>query len=150
MKNKMIFLLCTTIIFLAVSFTSDNSLDITTNPEKKGIEKTIEMYFEGWLKGDTTMIGTAMHGTCQLKNIKEEDVVIYDRSTYLGFFKPRPKLENSEGRILNIDITGPIAAAKVELETPKRLFTDYFNLLKLNNQWYIVDKISTSIEKQTK
>jgi len=150
MKNKMIFLMCTTIIFLAVSFTSNNNPEMTTNSEKAEIEKTIEMYFDGWLTGDTTKIGTAMHRTCQLKNIKEEDVVIYNRSTYLSFFKPRPKLENAGGKILSIDITGPIASSKVELETPKRLFTDYFNLMKLEDQWYIVDKISTSVSKETK
>lgn len=112
------------------------------------IKSTIDNYFEGWLTKDTSKIGMAMHATCQLKNIKEEDVVIYDRATYLGFFKPGPRRENSSGRIINIDVTGPIAAAKVEIETPKWFYTDYFNLMKLKEQWYIVDKISTSVAKE--
>ena len=111
------------------------------------IEKTINLYFEGWMTGDTSKIGTAMHATCQLKNIKEGEVVIYDRSTYLGFFKPRPRRENAGGKIIQVDITGPIAAAKIEINTPKRVFIDYFNLMKLDEQWYIVDKISTNWEK---
>ncbi|MBK8429451.1 MAG: nuclear transport factor 2 family protein [Lewinellaceae bacterium] len=37
--------------------------------------------------------------------------------------------------------------AKYELETPKALFTDYFNLIKTNEGWFIVDKISTRVDK---
>ena len=150
MNNKMNNFLAAIILVLTLSCAADKNDNISLNPETKEIEKTIEMYFDGWLTGDTTKIGTAMHSTCQLKNIKDEDVVIYNRATYLSFFKPRPKLENAGGKILAIDITGPIASAKVELETTERLFTDYFNLMKLNNQWYIVDKISTNVSKVEK
>jgi len=120
---------------------------IEKSPDTALIEQTIGNYFDGWISNDASKIGTAMDITCQLKNIKEDKVVIYDRATYLGFFKPGPPKENAFGKILSIDITGPIAAAKIELETPKRLYTDYFNLMKLKDQWFIVDKISTSVAK---
>lgn len=120
---------------------------VDAQEDRKGIEKTLGMYFDGWLTGDTTLIGEAMHSTCHLKNIKEGKVAVYDRSTYLGFFKPRPRIKNAEGRIIDINITGPAAAAKIELETEKRIFTDYFNLLRLDGRWYIMDKISTFVQK---
>jgi len=135
-------------LLLFISCASEVAPTPKDNPEKAAIEQTIEMYFDGWLTGDTTKIGTAMHSTCQLKNIKDDGVVIYDRAKYLSFFKPRPKLENAGGKILDIDITGPIASAKVELETAERLFTDYFNMMKVNGQWYIVDKVSTNVQKE--
>ncbi len=112
--------------------------------EKEKITKTIEMYFEGWMTGDTTKIGSAMHRTCQLKNIKNDDVIIYDRATYLGFFKPRERRKNAGGRIVSINVTDEIAAAKCEIHTQDRLYTDYFNMMKLKDQWYIVDKIAIS------
>jgi hypothetical protein len=117
------------------------------NQEKVLLEKTIQTYFDGWMTGDTIKIGKAMHLTCQLKIIKDNQVTEYDRKTYLKGFKLRPKLENSQGRIINIDITGNVASAKCEIETPQRLFTDYFNMMKLNGEWYIVDKIATNILK---
>jgi hypothetical protein len=117
------------------------------NQEKVLLEKTIQTYFDGWMTGDTIKIGKAMHLTCQLKVIKDNQVVEYDRKTYLKGFKPRPKLENTLGRIVNIDITGNVASAKCEIETPERMFTDYFNMMKLNGEWYIVDKIATNILK---
>jgi hypothetical protein len=115
--------------------------------EKVLLEKTIQTYFDGWMTGDTIKIGKAMHLTCQLKVIKDNQVAEYDRKTYLKGFKPRPKLENTQGRIINIDITGNVASAKCEIETPERMFTDYFNMMKLNGEWFIVDKIATNILK---
>ena len=44
--------------------------------------------------------------------------------------------------------TENIASAKCELETGKALFTDYFNLVKTNDGWFIVDKVSTRVDKK--
>ena len=118
--------------------------------EKKLIKQTIEMYFDGWLTGDTLKLGKAMHLSCNLKNIKDNQVIIIDRKNYLSRFKIRPKLANAKGRIVEINSTGIIASAKCEIETAERIFTDYFNMMKLNGEWFIVDKISTNIEKLKK
>ncbi len=142
--NKKIILIILAILF---SFSIAQAQEKATDHEL--ICGTIDMYFEGWLTGDTTKLGKAMHQTCQLKNIKNGEVLVIPRPTYLGFFKPRPRRENSEGRIVSINVTeGKIGSAKVELETPKRLFTDYFNLMKIKGHWVIVDKISTSVAKE--
>ncbi len=116
----------------------------------KAIEGVIQNYFDGWLTGDTALIGSAMHSTCNLKFVREGKIDSRDRERYLSGFKPRPHLENAEGRILSIDITRTAAEAKIELETEKRLFTDYFNLLKEGDRWYITDKVSTNISKEEK
>ena len=110
--------------------------------------KVIQNYFDGWLTGDTTLVGSAMHATCNLKYVKDGKISKRNRTEYLSGFKPRPRLENAEGRILSIDITRTAAEAKVELETENRLFTDYFNLLKEEDRWYITDKVSTNISKK--
>jgi len=112
--------------------------------EKALITNTIETYFEGWMTGDTSKLGEAMHATCQLKNVKDDTVLVFDRATYLGFFKLRPRRKNSGGKIIEIDVTGNIASAKCEIETPERLYTDYFHLMKIKDQWYIIDKSATS------
>ena len=110
--------------------------------------KVIQNYFDGWLTGDTTLVGSAMHSTCNLKYVRDGKISKRNRTEYLSGFKPRPRLENAEGRILSIDITRTAAEAKVELETENRLFTDYFNLLKEEDRWYITDKVSTNISKK--
>jgi hypothetical protein len=124
------------------------SVRLSAQPEERAlIKKTIDLYFDGWMTGDTTKVGKVMHSTCHLKFIRDNAIVVIDRNSYLSRFKLRPKSDSTFGRILSIDITGNIASAKCEIETPERLFTDYFNMMKLNDEWVIVDKISTSVQK---
>lgn len=134
-------------LFLIVSLSSQISAQ-DASVEHRAIQDVIQNYFDGWLTGDTTLIGSAMHATCHLKFINNGKVDVRSRTAYLSNFKPRPRLENAEGRIIEINITRTAAAAKVELETATRLFTDYFNLLKDGDRWYITDKVSTNITKE--
>ena len=138
--NKLKFLTFILLTFLSFELSAQKK-------EKELIEQTIEIYFDGWMTGDTLKIGKVMHNTCNLKTVKDNEVIVIDRKSYLSRFKLRPKLENSFGKIISIDITGRIASAKCEIEIPERIFTDYFNMIKLNDEWYIVDKISTNILK---
>jgi len=115
--------------------------------EKASIESTIQLYFDGWMTGDTTKVGKAMHSTCHLKVYREGIFKDISRADYLKGFKPRKKEEGTSGRIKSIDFVGNIASAKCEIETPKAIFTDYFNMIKIGEVWYIVDKISTKVDK---
>ncbi len=149
MKSFTLFLFLFSLVYFSCGQKVLPQQTSVNNPQDEAlIRSTIGDYFEGWMTGDTTKIGSAMHATCQLKNIKDGGVIIFDRATYLGFFKPRPRRENSGGKIIDINITGNIAAAKCEIDTPKRLYTDYFNMMKLGERWYIVDKIAASVLKE--
>ncbi|MVT08178.1 serine hydrolase [Chitinophaga tropicalis] len=115
--------------------------DIST--ERQQIEKTIELYFDGWATGDTTRIGKAMHVSCHLKNYRDGKFTEYTRNQYLALFKPHPRPQSLQTRIVSLNITNNMGSAKVEISTAKELFTDYFNLMKTNEGWVIADKVST-------
>jgi len=137
-----------TISFLqCTNIEEDEIIPLIKSEDHLAIEKVIQNYFDGWLTGDTTLVGSAMHETCNLKFVRDGKIDRRDRKQYLSGFKPRARLENAEGRIISINITRTAAEAKIELETEKRLFTDYFNLLKEGERWYITDKVSTNISK---
>ncbi len=140
MKTRNFLYLITALLF----FFNTNAQD----KEKDLIKETIQTYFDGWMTGDTLKLGKAMHSSCNLKIIKDNTVLVIDRKTYLSRFKLHPKTPNTEGKIIDINITKNIASAKCEIQTPERLFVDYFNMMKLNKEWYIVDKISTNFEKK--
>jgi aldose sugar dehydrogenase len=110
--------------------------------EFQQIEKTIGWYFEGWGIGDTTLVGKAMHSTCHLKFYRDGKFTDISRNDYLARFKPQKKPDSLIIRIVSLDITENTAAAKTEIVLPKFIFTDYFNLIKTNEGWFIVDKIS--------
>jgi len=150
MKNFFFALICLFCLTQCAEKQVDTATIDTKTPDHLAIEKVIQNYFDGWLTGDTTLVGSAMHKSCHLKFVRDGKVAMRNRTQYLSGFKPRPRLENAEGRIISIDITRTAAEAKIELETEKRLFTDYFNLLKEGERWYITDKVSTNIAKEGK
>jgi hypothetical protein len=51
---------------------------------------------------------------------------------------PMPKRQE---RITSVDITGTSAVARIELEYPEQMLTDYMSLVKYNGEWRIVNKI---------
>lgn len=115
--------------------------------ELQQIETTIGWYFDGWGTGDTTRLGKAMHSTCHLKSFRDGKFTDMTRAEYLSRFKPRAKPDSLFTRIVAVDITGNIASAKTEIDTGKDVFTDYFNLIKTNDGWFIVDKIAVRKSK---
>jgi aldose sugar dehydrogenase len=118
------------------------SAQVKTASSLDSIQTTINFYFDGWATGDTTKIGKAMHATCHLKFYRENVFTDMSRNEYLSRFKPKERLASLITRVVSVDITENIASAKVEIVTEKDIFTDYFNLIRTRDAWYIVDKIS--------
>ncbi|MFC3563575.1 PQQ-dependent sugar dehydrogenase [Pedobacter jamesrossensis] len=120
-----------------------------TPSERQLIESTIQLYFDGWATGDTTKLGKAMHSSCHLKNYNNGTFIEFTRNKYLSTFVPRERIKNLSTRIVALDITNNMGSAKVEISTSKDLFTDYFNLMKTNEGWFIADKVSTRTAHKT-
>lgn len=117
--------------------------------EKELITATIDLYFDGWATSDTGKVGRAMHPSCHLKFFRDSVFRDISRQEYLSRFgQPKQREKNVLTTLEFLDITGNIAQAKTRIETEKRVFIDYFNLIKTNEGWFIVDKISTSTEKK--
>lgn len=131
-------------VLLSSSTAKAQQADIS---EIQQVQATIGFYFDGWATGDTSKIGKAMHSTCHLKSFREGQFTDMSRAEYLGRFKPRPRPEGLATRIVALDITENIASAKTEIDTGKDVFTDYFNLIKTNEGWFIVDKIAVRKSK---
>lgn len=108
------------------------------------IQKTLNLYLDGQATGDSIKVGKSFHDSWQLKYFAEDKFNIVYKTEYMkGYKSPHAKSVNWSGRIVFIDITNNVAVAKVEISTSKLLFTDYFNLMKTDQDWFIVDKIST-------
>jgi aldose sugar dehydrogenase len=130
-------------LFLFTQLYSVFSQNQNPPTESQLIEKTIQRYFDGWATGDTSLLGQAMHASCHLKLFRDDKFRDISKTEYLSLFKPHEKSKNLSTHIVSIDITNNIGGAKVEISTEKDLFTDYFNLIKTNEGWFIMDKIST-------
>ncbi|RYE35457.1 MAG: PQQ-dependent sugar dehydrogenase, partial [Sphingobacteriales bacterium] len=136
----------TAILMVALSF-SAFSQDQPT--DRQLIENTLQRYFDGWATGDTVKLGGAMHASCHLKNYNNGKFVIFSRNQYLSLFKLHERTKNLKTHIVSVDITNNMGSAKVELSTQRDLFTDYFNLMKTSEGWFIADKVSTRTPHKT-
>ena len=103
------------------------------------VEKTVRYYLDGGTNNDFETLKKAFHETATMKFIGDE----YKEVNALEFFgkmKPGPK-QNRKTRIDYINVSGHAANAKLEIEYPNFTFIDYMNLLKINGEWKIVNKI---------
>jgi hypothetical protein len=110
----------------------------------QAIESTVQLYFDGWGTGDSTKVGKAMHSSCHLKYFREGKFTDISRLDYLSKFKIRARPDSLVTRIASINLTDNIASVKAEIITTTHFFTDYFNMIKTDDGWFIVDKVSTN------
>jgi glucose/arabinose dehydrogenase len=115
--------------------------------ERSAVLRTIQYYFDGWATGDTVLLGRAMHATCHLKRSVDGKFVDMTREQYLALQRLHPRDSTLFTRVASVDITGPIATARAEISIGQSTFVDYFNLLKTDDGWFIVDKVSTRVDR---
>lgn len=116
------------------------------------IEETLQLYIDGVATSDSIKVSKSFHDTWQLKYLEDDQQLnIIKKPKYMERFSgaPHAKSSNWSGRIVFIDVTNIAAVAKVEISTSKLLFTDYFNLMKTKEGWFLVDKISTRTPHKT-
>lgn len=124
------------------------------NPDQaaeRGIRTTIGRYFQGHATGDPTHFRKAFLPTAHVETLREGKFTSWTLDEYCGFFKGSPAPDEST-RVRKIDFvnaTGNAAIAKVTLDYPKSVLTDYFLLLKVGDEWRIANKIATGRDKNT-
>jgi aldose sugar dehydrogenase len=120
---------------------------LSSSEERQAVLRTIQTYFDGWATGDTTLLGKAMHASCHLKRSLNGVFVDRTRAEYLAGWKPRARDSTLATRVAYLEIVGPIAQARAEISIGRNSYIDYFNLLKTAEGWFIVDKVSTQVDR---
>lgn len=118
------------------------------HPEEQDVRKTLMNYLNGRNNGDTLMLASAFNANADLRYINKGSFTIWPIKEYIKGITPNKK-QDCISRIISINIRNTAAQAIIEIEYPKRLFTDYINLLKINDKWLIVNKIFSSREINT-
>ena len=113
------------------------------------VAKTVSYYLDGGSNNDYEMLKKAFHETATMKYITNEG---YQEVNALEFFsgmdasKPKP---NRKTRIADITISGHAANARLEIEYETFTFVDFMNLLKIDGEWKVVNKIFYRMPKMT-
>ncbi len=133
MKNTITAML----LFTGILFTYSQS-------EIENINKTLYDYIEGTANGEPDRLKNAFDKNFNLYFVKNDSLNIWSGKKYIDNIKPGQK-SNRIGRVLSIDFEGDAAVAKIEIlmPGPKRIYTDYLMLLKVNGSWKIIHKSFT-------
>lgn len=110
--------------------------------EEAGVRAAIEHYFKGHSTGDGANHRLAFHPEAKLFWIRDGQLATRTSEEYAAGSKgtPAPDEAQRKRRIDFIDISGNAAIAKVTLDHPEVTFTDYMSLLKIGDEWKIVNK----------
>ncbi len=133
------FLILLILVMGIQSINAQNEIELITN--------TLNDYIEGTTNGEPDRIAQAFHPDLNLYTVDGESLKMTSGQKYITFFKKGEK-KNRIGRIISIDYENNAATAKVEIKTPKlkRIYTDYFLLLKLGDTWKIIHKSYTFVD----
>lgn len=102
----------------------------------------ISNYIEGVTKGNQKKFNISMYEAATFKYIDIKTQAI--KVMTLTLKAVERKSENPKDfkvHFSGIDVSGTTAQAKVSYDYPGRKYTDYYNLLKVNGDWKIVDVI---------
>ncbi len=115
---------------------------VNSQKENDKVRQVINDYFNGSKTGNTDLIKKSFHSGCKLKHIKE-DKTIYeaDLNHFLNYLSENQGIPILTTQILKLDVCKNAANAKCSLYLKDYYYIDYLNLLKIDGEWKIVDKI---------
>ena len=110
--------------------------------EKKSIESTIQLYFDGMMDRNLSKLQEAFHPEARLIGYRGENFTVtsfadWSNATSKGDTKDRTKFKNV---LLDVEVKGNTALAKTELFWPGIYYYDFLTLVKIDGQWKIVHK----------
>ncbi len=109
--------------------------------EYAGIIETLNNYLDGGTNNDFDQLAQAFHPAAMMKYVGSEG---YMEVNALDYFKKAMKpgpAQNRKTTIQAITVTGNLANAQLEIKYETFRFIDSMNLLKIEGEWKIVNKI---------
>ena len=112
------------------------------HPEEAGVRAALEHYLAGHATGDPKQFRQAFHDEGRLQSIRDGQYAQRSDEDYIAGASGKPPADEAQRKrsIESIDITGTAASAKIVLDYPSVVFTDYMHLLKTADGWKIVNK----------
>lgn len=114
------------------------------------IKKAImDYYHEGHVRSDPKLYNNILHNEWKFFLFDQnKQLKIVDKAEYLSWYDPEKANINLNWttEFYNVDVSGDNAAVKLKIECEEVGYIDYFNLMKINEKWWIVHKLSHKIK----
>ena len=108
-----------------------------TPDDDKAVRAVIQQYFKGHATGDPAEMKKAFHPTAHVEGNRDGTFVSWTAEQYAANFTGKPAADEATRKrtIDRVDISGDAAMVSATLVHGATTFTDYFVLLKINNEW---------------
>lgn len=115
-----------------------------TSSEEEAVRATVELYFQGMMEASPETLRKAFHPDARLIGVgRDGEVMIIPFEKWASGWEGRDARdpETHVNVIVDVDVHGTAASAKTDLKWPKVRYIDYLSLLKVGDEWVIVNKI---------
>lgn len=103
----------------------------------------LENYIQGHATGNGDFMRKAFHTEAKVMAFRDGKLTNMTSEEFASRFngKPAPDEAQRKRRIESVEITGNAGVGKIDLDYPTVTFTDYMSLLKVGDEWKIVNKV---------
>jgi len=118
--------------------------------EEAAVRAAVQHYLIAHATGDGAHHEMVFHPEAKLFWVRDGALNTRTSAEYIAGSPGKPADDEEQRRreITLVDVTGDAAVAKVVLDYPNALFTDYMSLLKIDGEWRIVNKTFTVQAKE--
>lgn len=110
--------------------------------DKAMIEKTVQYYIDGAISGKGDDMKPGFHADATIFGYVGEDLFAGPIQKLFDWNDNNGAATELKARIADIDISGTVASVRLELDNwTGHKFTDMFTLLKVDDEWKIMNKV---------
>ena len=123
-----------------VVFQSTNGSSSDANAEAR---VPLENYIQGHATGNGDFMRKAFHTDAKIMAFRDGKLTNLTAEEFASRFNGKPAADEAQRkrRIEHVEITGNAGVGKIVLDYPTVTFTDYMSLLKVGDEWKIVNKV---------
>jgi hypothetical protein len=133
-------------ILLLVTLLAPSLATAQPSSDDKNVRAVIEQYFRGHATGDPSEMKKPFLPSAHVEGNRKGVFTSWTVQQYAGNFSGKPASDEASRKrtIDRVDISGDAAMVSATLVHGATTFTDYFVLLKVNDEWKIANKVYTS------
>ena len=110
--------------------------------DREMIKKVVQFYIDGAISGSGKGMKPAFHADATIYGYIGDDLFAGPIQNLFDWNDENGPATGLESKIADIDIVGTIATVRLELDNwTGHKFTDFFNLLKVEGEWKIMNKV---------
>ena len=110
--------------------------------EEAAVREAVSHYLRGHATGDPEEFRKAFHAEMRMQWVRDGQLAQRTAAEYIAGASGQAAADEARRRrqITTVDVTGDAAMAKVVLDYPQALITDYLSLLRVDGEWKVVAK----------